>query len=232
MSTSNKTPKEIQPTVSVITPVSRGIHEQSILIRDFRNQTFQDFEHVLVIDGKPAEGVLELFNSYEKGKIFQIEKDMGNMSIAPGTKPRNHGIEVSKGQYLVFCDDDDRYKDTYLESLVWGIQDNLINCVQMGCGEHRVRRNGDRNKLVMIPEVGLPGFPMICHVGTPCFIVKREWALEDPWREEREHDYWFIRRIVEKHKVAVRQKSGMQVEVDGFLSGVKDWVSRPPFFRG
>jgi hypothetical protein len=85
----------------------------------------------------------------------------------------------------------------------------------------------------LIPEIGLPYFPIICHVGTPCVMVPRKWALEDPWRYEPEHDFRFIKRIVEKHKPEIHIKHGLQVDVDGLITkGVRDWVSIPPFFRG
>jgi len=223
------------PFTSVITPASRGVKELSNLLRDFRNQTMKNFEHIIVYDGDPPEDVKNLIETSEKHPqtIFvHIEKDPGNMSIAPGTKPRNYGVSKAKGEWVVFADDDDRYKDTYLERLTAHLSDNIINVVQMSCAESRIARNGNPEKIKLVPETGLPTFPMICHVGTPCFIVKRDWALEDPWKEEPEHDFRFIKRICEKHKPRVRLISSMQVDVDGLvIKDMRDWVSNPPFFR-
>ena len=222
------------PIISVITPASRGADTYRTLLRDFRNQTFKSFEHIVIYDGDPPEEVSELMD--EQGgdhTVFcHIEKDQGNMSIAPGTKPRNYGITMARGQYLVFCDDDDRYKDQFLEKLITGIQPGLINIVQMSCQESRMYKNGNPDRIKLIPEIGLPYFPIICHVGTPCFIVPKEWAVEEPWREEPEHDFRFIKRICERFKPQIRIIGGMQVDVDGLvLKGMKDWVSLPPYFR-
>lgn len=220
--------------LSIITPTCRGVKNLTQLLRDFKNQTFKDFEHIIVHDGKVPPDVQAFMKDHENDydiKFVSIPKDMGNTSIAPGTKPRNHGLSLARGEYVVFADDDDRYKDTYAEILVTGCRDNIINVVQMSASEHRIN-GGNPRHIKLIPEVGLPTFPMICHVGTPCFIVKREWALIEPWREEPEHDFHFIKRICDRFQVLVRIVPGMLVDVDGEVTvGMKDWVSIPPFYR-
>lgn len=224
--------------VSVITPASRGVKELSQLLRDFRNQTLPKslFEHIIVYDGEPPTDVATLMESYKGAydfKFCHIEKDPGNMRMAPGTRPRNHGLSLAQGDYVVFFDDDDRAKDTYLERLVSGMQEGVINVVQMSCSEERMFKNGDPTRIKLVPEVGLSQFPVICHVGTPCFIVPLKWAQEDPWQEEPEHDFRFIKRIVEKHKPMINLRAGMSVDVDGLvIQGMKDWVSHAPFYRG
>jgi glycosyltransferase involved in cell wall biosynthesis len=222
--------------VSVITPASRGVKELSTLFRDFYNQTYKNFEHIVVYDGKPPEEVQKLADHYKKLynlKFTFVSKDMGDMLRSPGTKPRNYGLSLAKFPYTCFCDDDDRYKDTYVETHLNGMQENMISVVQMSCSEARIFRNGNPKRIVLVPEVGLPYFPIICHVGTPCCMFPRKWALEDPWRYEPEHDFRFIKRIVEKHKPLIHLKNGMVVDVDGLVTkNIKDWVSKPPFFRG
>lgn len=226
------------PRISVITPASRGVKDLTHLLRDFRNQTLPKdlFEHIIVWDGKVPDDVKAFMEEHKNDyniRFTNIDKDPGNMSIAPGTKPRNKGIMLAKGDYVCFFDDDDRAKDVYLEYLMTGVQDNLLNVVQMSCQESRMFKNGDPTRIRLIPEVGLPTFPIICHVGTPCFMVKRIWAEEMPWREEPEHDFRFINRIVDKYEPAVRLVPGMVVDVDGLvLGGMADWVSIPPFYRG
>lgn len=222
------------PHLSIITPASRGAKTLSQLLRDMRNQTLRNWEHILVYDGNPPDDVIDLIQK-EGGSqtIFvNIEKDMGDMRIAPGTKPRNYGVKIATGTYVAFADDDDRYKDTWAENLLSGCSPTSISVVQMSCSENRMYKNGDPNRTVLIPEVGMPGFPICCHVGTPCFAVPRKWALESPWQHEPEHDYRFIARICEKYRPAVHFNGGMMVDVDGVVTrGVRDWVSKPPFWR-
>jgi len=223
------------PLVSVITPASRGVKFLRQLLRDFKNQTFADMEHIIVFDGQPPADVVELMkNEGGPRTVFtSIPKDFGNMSIAPGTRPRNHGTQIAKGKYVCYFDDDDRARDNYVETLVSSMSDNAISVCQMTCQLSRMRRDGDPTKFVLVPEVGLPTFPIICHFGTPCVMLPRQWALDNPWQHEPEHDYRFIKRLVEKYKPEIRFTPGMVVDVDSQVVGtMRDWVSRPPFFRG
>jgi glycosyltransferase involved in cell wall biosynthesis len=223
------------PRISVITPASRGVKTLTYLINDFKNQTFKDFEHIIVWDGTVPDDVRIFMKKHEKDynlRFTRVDKDRGNMGIAPGTKPRNHGVTLSRGTYVVFCDDDDRYRDTYLETLISHTRENTIAVVQMSCQESRMFKNGSPENIVLVPEIDLPRFPVICHVGTPCFLVKREWAVAEPWRSEPEHDFRFIKRICDKFHPTIQIVGGMQVDVDGLvIKNLKDWVSIPPFYR-
>lgn len=221
--------------ITVVTPASRGVEDLDHLLRDFRNQTFKNFEHVIVWDGDIPDDVAAFMEEHSGDyniNFTNIHKDPGNMSIAPGTRPRNRGVELAKGSHVVFCDDDDRYRDTYLEMMTNNLGNSWVNVVQMSCQESRMFRDGDPTRIRLIPEVGMPYFPIICHVGTPCFIVPTEWARLEPWQEEPEHDFRFIKRICERFRPTVQIIPGMQVDVDGLvIQGMRDWVSIPPFFR-
>lgn len=224
--------------LSVITPSARGVKELSQLLRDFRNQTANSipglYEHIVVYDGVPPQDVVDLMKNHANPQtVFtHIKKDMGNILRAPGTRPRNHGINIAKGEFVYFFDDDDRAKDTLVETLAFGSQDDILCVIQMSCQESRMYKNGKPDEIVLIPEVGLPTFPIICHVGTPCFTVPRAWAVANPWQDEPEHDYRFIKRIVERYRPKINFIPGMLVDVDGLVvKGLRDWVSKPPFYR-
>jgi glycosyltransferase involved in cell wall biosynthesis len=224
--------------VSVITPASRGIKELSQLLRDFRNQTLKKkfFEHIIIYDGSIPLDVKKLMDEHKNDyniTFVSIKKDTGDMRIAPGTKPRNYGLSLAKKYFVIFADDDDRYKDTFLESAIWGLNENMISVVQMSCSEARIQKNGDPTRIRLVPEAGLPYFPIICHVGTPCFAIPTSWALDNPWQDEPEHDYRFIKRIVDRYNPQIRFTGGLSVDVDGLVTrGIVDWVSKPPFYRG
>jgi len=222
------------PKISVITPASRGVKELSSLLNDFKNQTFRDFEHIIVYDGTPPDEVTALMKKAGPWTRFvSIEKDLGDMKQSPGTNPRNHGIKIALGDYLVFADDDDRYKGTYLEVLMSHTVNNAITIVQVTCQQSRIYKNGKPETTILIPEIDLPYFPICCHVASPSSIVKREWALAEPWRHEPNHDYEFIKRICNRFKPEINIIGGMQVDIDGaVIKDLKDWVTIPPFYRG
>lgn len=228
------------PHISVITPASRGVPHLTQLLRDFKNQTFQDFEHIICWDGQVPGEVMDFMKVHEKDyniRFVSVAKDLVKLAKypkSPGTGPRIHGTSLAKGDFVYYADDDNRYKDTLLESLINGMNEKRISVVQVACAESRIKRNGDTKRITFIPEVGLPTFPMVCHVDTACFMVPRKWALKDPWGYEgNTHDYSFLKRIIEKNKPEILMKNGVQVDLDGlFVKGLKDWVTLPPFYRG
>jgi Glycosyltransferases involved in cell wall biogenesis len=224
------------PQISVIVPFSRGIKELSQLLRDFRNQTFRAFELIVVRDGNIPEDIQKYIDLHKKENsnvVFtSIKKDYGNIKDAPGTRPRNHGVSIAQGEYTVFCDDDDRIFDKYLENFISNMRKNSIVVTQMACPESRIYKNGDPNNIVLIPEIDLPFFPVICHVGTPCSCLPTAWAKAEPWRHEPEHDYRFIKRICDRFHPQVQIVGGMMIDVDGLtVKNMHDWVSMPPFYR-
>jgi len=223
------------PLISVITPVSRGIDHLSHLVRDFHNQTFKNFEHNIIYDGKPSQNIFDFMKLHEKDynvKFTWIKKDIGDMNTSPGTNPRNYGIAASTGKFCCFCDDDDRYSDHYLETFASNISDNSIVVVQMSCQTSRIYKDGSPDRTILVPEIGLPTFPIICHVGTPCFCLPTFYARTEPWRHEPEHDFRFIKRICDKFHPEIRIIGGMMIDVDSKVIGtLRDWVSIPPFYR-
>ena len=222
------------PLISVITPFSRGMRVLPQLIRDFRNQTFQNFEHIIVNDGPVQDNVKDFIKDNQNDyniRFVSIEKDFGDMWRSPGTKARNYGTSLAKGTYVYYADDDNRYKDVLIETLLNGMTENRLSVVQVACVESRVFKNGSPTKIAIVPEIGLP-FPLICHVDTASCLFPRRWILEDPWRYEPEHDFRLIKRIIEKHHPEIVIHNGVQVDLDGiFVKGIRDFVSIPPFFR-
>jgi len=173
----------MEPIISAITPASRGVKELSNLLNDFKNQTFRNFEHIIVYDGTPPDDVIALMkNAGPWTRFCHIEKDYGNMKESPGTKPRNHGIKLSRGQYLVFCDDDDRYKDTYLETLISNCRDNIIGVIQMSCQQSRMYKDGDPDTIVLKfkPIIQITGGMLVDVDG---LVIKdmRDWVSFPPF---------------------------------------------------
>jgi len=202
--------------ITVVTPSNRGPAELQRLKMDFHQQTFAGFEHLIIYDGEPTEEIRDIVVEGNT-KLISIRKSKDKIT---GTTPRNKGIEYAHGDYIVFADDDDRYKSTYLESLMehTDIHKNELTVVRMACQESRISRNGNPNRIVCIPERDMP-VPRICHIGTPCFIVPTAWAREQPWRDEPEHDFHFYNRIVQKYKPKITLIEVMQVDVDSETIG-------------
>lgn len=97
---------------SVIIPVYNCEKTLHISVESILQQTFQDWELILVNDGS-KDNSLNICNKYanKDSRIKVVNQE--NTGSGPA---RNHGIEVSVGEYLLFCDADDFYEATAMEA--------------------------------------------------------------------------------------------------------------------
>lgn len=117
------------PLVSVIIPTYDRTHFLKLTIDSILNQTFQDFEIIVVDDGTPNENNLVICSKYDNVKYIKIKNSGGP------AKPRNVGIKESQGRYLAFVDDDDVWLPTKLEKQVKILEQNLDFGLVHGCCE-------------------------------------------------------------------------------------------------
>ena len=101
-----------QPTYSVIIPVYNRPQEVAELLESLTQQTFQNFEVVLVEDGSSitSEKVFEQFTNRLSIRYF----------FKPNTGPgpsRNFGFEKARGQYFVVFDSDCILPPHYFEAV-------------------------------------------------------------------------------------------------------------------
>lgn len=91
--------KEVK--VSVVIPTYNSVRFVTEAIDSVLNQTFQDFEILVVDDGSKDETGEVLAEKYGDS-IRYLYKENGGVSSA-----RNYGIENAKGKYIAFLDADD-----------------------------------------------------------------------------------------------------------------------------
>ncbi len=98
------------PKVSVIIPAYNMARYTVEAIKSVLNQTFKDYEIVVVDDGS-TDNTKELLQPYiESHQITYIYKENGGACSA-----RNVGIRVSRGEYIAFLDCDDLWLPKKLE---------------------------------------------------------------------------------------------------------------------
>lgn len=100
------------PIVSVIIPTYNRAHLVSRSIQSVLNQTYQDFELIIIDDGSNdnTEDVIEEFQKKDK-KIRYIRHDKNK----GGSAARNTGVRAAKGEYIAFQDSDDEWFPEKLE---------------------------------------------------------------------------------------------------------------------
>ena len=104
--------------VSVIIPVYNVEKYIKECINSLINQTFKDYEIILIDDGSTDESgnICDKYSNDYKF-ITTIHKKNEGVSIA-----RNKGIEMSTGEYIVFIDADDYLTEDYLKIMVNNIE--------------------------------------------------------------------------------------------------------------
>lgn len=91
------------PQISIIVPVYKVEQYLDRCIKSILDQTFKDFELILVDDGSPDRCPQMCDEWAEKDeRIKVIHKENGGLSSA-----RNRGLEIYKGSYVFFVDSDD-----------------------------------------------------------------------------------------------------------------------------
>lgn len=102
------------PKISVIIPVYNVAPYLQQCLDSVRQQTFSDFEAILVDDGSTDDSG-SISDSYAENdsRFVVIHK-----SNAGAGEARNAGLGVSRGQYIAFIDADDLVAPEYLERLL------------------------------------------------------------------------------------------------------------------
>lgn len=114
------------PVFSVIVPVYRAEIYLRKCIESVLNQSYQDFELILVDDGSPDNCPLICDEYAEKdSRVKVIHKANAGVSLA-----RQDGVSVAGGRYLVFVDADDRVSDDYFITLSAHLGADII---RFGC---------------------------------------------------------------------------------------------------
>jgi len=92
------------PKVSVIIPTYNRAHLIGRAIQSVLNQTYQDFELIVVDDGSTdnTNEVIKEFSQKDK-RILYIKHDKNK----GGSAARNTGIKAARGEYIAFQDSDD-----------------------------------------------------------------------------------------------------------------------------
>lgn len=92
------------PLISVIMPVYNGERFLRETIDSVLNQTYQNFEFIIVNDGS-VDSTQQIIGSYADKRIVPL-----NLTRNQGvSNARNRGTELSRGKFIAFCDADDLY---------------------------------------------------------------------------------------------------------------------------
>ena len=107
--------------ISVIIPVYNVEKYLDRCIKSVLNQTYTDFELILIDDGSTDKSG-EIADSYAKSDSRVIVKHVKN---GGSSSARNIGLDIASGEYITFIDSDDYVDSDYLETLEKNMTDDV-----------------------------------------------------------------------------------------------------------
>ena len=117
--TTNKT------KITVVLAAYRSVKRLQEIINDLFNQSFKDFE-VIVVDDLSSSEIEEAVDAVDSSKINYIKKQLGSNSSA-----KNCALDFAKGEYVVFVEENSKLKQNYLEILYNEISKNNLDIAML-----------------------------------------------------------------------------------------------------
>lgn len=102
---------------SVVIPLYNKAHVITRTLNSVLEQTYAEFEVVIVNDGSTDNGIDVIRNFTQDSRIRIINQSNQGVSAA-----RNKGVENAKYNYIAFLDGDDEWLPTYLEVMKGAIE--------------------------------------------------------------------------------------------------------------
>lgn len=137
------------PKLSIIVPIYKVEDYLPRCIESILNQTFSDFELILIDDGSPDK-CGEICDQYaQKDSRVQVIHQI-NKGVSAA---RNRGVGFSKGKYIGFVDPDDIIEPEMYEKLIKAAEnDNAQICI---CNFSEQHQNSEQKYAEPIPEAVL-----------------------------------------------------------------------------
>ena len=133
------------PMISVVMPVYNGEKFLKEAIESILNQTYKDFEFLIVYD-ESTDGTLSIIQEFQEKdtRVVLINGDKEGISGA-----LNKGIKKSRGKYIARLDADDISLATRFEKQIIHMEDSGVDI----CGGHSllINSNGKINGLNVVP---------------------------------------------------------------------------------
>lgn len=136
------------PKISIIVPVYNTAEYLEECLDSIHRQSLADWEAICIDDGS-EDGSWEILRRYgaEDERFVLARQEQRGAAAA-----RNMGISMSRGEYIMFLDSDDRYlEDKALEKLYVAVKENKA---RVAAGRIKRISYGHLTKVEMFAEIG------------------------------------------------------------------------------
>jgi glycosyltransferase involved in cell wall biosynthesis len=180
------------PKVSVIIPCYNQGQYLNEAVDSVLNQTFQDFEILIVNDGSTDEFTNNLLKEYNRPKTKVVHTSNQGLPSA-----RNNGIREAQGIYILPLDADDKIGNTYLEKAV-KILDNHPNIGIVYCEAEFFGAKSGRWEL---EKYSFPNILLGNQIFCSAFFKRKDWELVGGYKPVMKYgweDYEFWLSLIER----------------------------------
>ena len=212
--------KNSSDLVSVIIPYHKKIKYIDKSIESVLNQTFQNFEIVLIYDDNELDEldyIKKIANKDSRIKLIINKKKLG------AGRSRNKGLKLSKGRFIAFLDSDDLWLRNKLKKQIFFMKQNLINISHTSYYiinsknkviGNRIAKDMNHEQLLSSCDIGLST------VIIDKKIITNKVKFADTTTKE-DYVFWLKITLNEKKIFALKNKLSKWRKLDNSLSSSK-----------
>ncbi len=191
------------PEVSVVIPVYNGEKYIKSALDSVLDQTFQDFEIIIVNDASTDNTEKVIFDNFkpliEEGRIKYLKNEENKGRNITG----NIGAEKAEGKYLFFLDADDLWKKNHIEAILPELKsaDIIFSRPRTFIDENgNIKRiskskiDKDLDKIIFSSKIGFP---------SATAFKKETFPFYNPEFKFREDIELFIRARLEGERISI-----------------------------
>ena len=161
-------------TVSIIIPYYRNINFFSKTLNSIENQTFKDYEIIIIFDDEDKKEIFQLKKLLKFNKKIKLIINKKNIGAGPS---RNKGASIAKGKYLAFIDSDDLWKKNKLKQ-----QLNFMKKNKLDISHTAYSIINDKSKIVSYRvarnKLSYSNLLTSCDIGLSTVIIKKKLFLK------------------------------------------------------
>ncbi|MBO5138425.1 MAG: glycosyltransferase [Bacilli bacterium] len=187
------------PKFSIIIPVYNVCDYIKRCLDSVFNQTYKNYEVIVINDGS-TDGSMDIVNNYN---VVCINNEHVGVSEA-----RNLGVNIARGDYLIFLDSDDYWDSCLLENICKSLINNpdLVRFQVRTVNDQSICR--DYNECSFYSKTGEEAFSIIANFhfveNVWCYAIKRDYYNKESFSFKKgtvHEDFGLTPLIIIKSKV-------------------------------